>query len=101
MFFQVKKFSYLHCLDYKPLRGDSPIDVFPDPMPAEVDVVLHYKLGSDPEKTSLSSILLKNTLLKIIVQEKIFIFRARLSYHTYLQSIILRYVAIMESGVRP
>lgn len=39
------------------MRGDSPIDVFPDPMPNEVDVMLHYKPGSDPEETFLPSIL--------------------------------------------
>ena len=41
-FFQVKKCTDLDCLYHKPLRGDSSINVFPDPVHPEVDGVLHY-----------------------------------------------------------
>ena len=54
-FFQVKK-----CNDpnfHNPIRGDRSINTFPDPIPHEVDGVLHCQPGIDEEEKFLSSTL--------------------------------------------
>ena len=57
-FFQIRKCSDSSCLYHKPLRSDHTIDVvFPDPIPKEIDGVLHYQEGSDPDEKFLPSIL--------------------------------------------
>ena len=56
-FFQVKKCDDQSCPHHKPLRGNHTVDVFPDPVPNEVDGILHYKEGVDPTEKYLPSIL--------------------------------------------
>lgn len=56
-FFQVNKCNDLECLHHKPLHGGSQIDVFLDPVPSEVEGVLHYQLESNPWEKNLLSIL--------------------------------------------
>ena len=53
-FFQVRKCSDLN-LFLSPLRGDDEITVFPDPVPTEVDGILHYQPDSDPSEKFLPS----------------------------------------------
>ena len=49
-FFQVKKCDDPNCTFYKPTRSDHSIDTFPDPIPHEVDGILHYQPGIDEEE---------------------------------------------------
>ena len=57
-FFQVRKCDDISCSFHQPIRGDvASIEVFPDPVPTEVDGVLHYQAGSDPEEKFLPSVL--------------------------------------------
>ena len=56
-FFQVRKCKDVLCLFHKPIRGQHDVDVFPDPIPSEIDGVLHYNEGSDPTEKYLPSIL--------------------------------------------
>ena len=56
-FFQVRKCKDVLCLFHKPIRGQHDVDVFPDPIPSEIDGVLHYNEGSDPTEKYLLSIL--------------------------------------------
>ena len=45
------------CAYHKPIRGNYGIDTFPDPIPNEIDGILHYREGVDPEEKYLPSIL--------------------------------------------
>ena len=55
-FFQVRKCDDISCSFHQPMRGDiATIDVFPDPVPTEVDGSLHYQPGSDPTEKFLPS----------------------------------------------
>ena len=51
----MRKCNDLNCADHKPIRGDGEIIIFPDPVPQEVEGVLHYQPGSDPEDKFLPS----------------------------------------------
>ena len=54
-FFQVFKCDDINCEFHDPLRGPGKITVLPDPEPYEVDGVVHYRPGSDPEEKYLPS----------------------------------------------
>lgn len=54
-FFLVFKCDEATCKFHKPLRGPDKIDTFPDPEPYEVDGVIRYRRGSDPEQKFLRS----------------------------------------------
>ena len=56
-FFQVRKCNDPLCSFHKPIRGQHEIEVFPDPVPSEVDGVLHYHEGVDPNEKYLPSLL--------------------------------------------
>ena len=56
-FFQIRKCNDVDCKYHKPIRGNKEIDIFPDPVPHEVDGVLHYEPGSDAEEKFLPSTL--------------------------------------------
>ena len=49
-FFQVRKCNGLFCSFHEPLLGYHEIKMFPDPVPSEVDGVLHYNEGKILEK---------------------------------------------------
>lgn len=57
-FFQIRKCSDISCKFHKPIRGGDEIDVFPDPVPQEMDGILHYNPGSDADEKFLPSKLL-------------------------------------------
>ena len=48
--FQFKKCEYLDCLRHNLLHGDSPFNVFPDPVTTKVVGVFHYLPGGDPQE---------------------------------------------------
>ena len=54
-YFQIRKCNDTSCRFHKPIRGNSEIDIFPDPVPNEVDGVLHYEPGTDAEEKFLPS----------------------------------------------
>ena len=57
-FFQVRKCDEISYPYHQPIRGDvASIEVFSDPVPTEVDGVLHYQAGSDPDEKFLPSVL--------------------------------------------
>ena len=49
-FLQVRKCNDNDCAYQKPICGSGEVNIFPDPVPKEVDSVLHYEPGSDPEE---------------------------------------------------
>ena len=56
-YFQVRKCDDEACVYHGPLRGQETIDAFPDPVPNEIDGVLHCSEGTDPTEKFLPSVL--------------------------------------------
>ena len=54
-FFQIRKCTDVSCAYHKPIRGGDEIDIFPDPVPQEIDGILHYNPGSDADEKFLPS----------------------------------------------
>ena len=56
-YFQVRKCDDEACVYHGPLRGQETIDAFPDPVPNEINGVLHYSEGAYPTEKFLPSVL--------------------------------------------
>ena len=54
-FFQVRKCNNLNCTYRKPTRGSTEVEVFPDPVPYELDGNLHFQPFSHPAEKFLPS----------------------------------------------
>ena len=52
-FFEVRKCNNLNSTYHKPTRRSTEVEVFPDPVPYELDGNLHYHPGSDPAEKFL------------------------------------------------
>ena len=53
--FQVRKCNNFNCTYHKPTRASTEVEVFPVPVPYELDGNLHYQPGSDPAGKFLPS----------------------------------------------
>ena len=51
----MRKCNDVDCTYHKPIRGNGEVTIFPDPVPKEIDNVLHYEPGCDPEEKFLPS----------------------------------------------
>ena len=51
----MRKCNDVDCTYQKPIRGNGEVTIFPDPVPKEIDNVLHYEPGCDPEEKFLPS----------------------------------------------